>query len=444
VPDTAIVVSFVSLLQSFSGCFTAPSAKTFVVLASGWVLTMGRHTITGVVRAADAVGWKHIRTFHRFFANGRWSADEVGLLIAHRLDRRLGREVAMVVAIDDTLGRHTGKAIAAASMHRDPLLSTAARALFHWGHLWVVAGITLHAFGKTWCLPILFRLYRSRALCTAGKREFRNCPQLAAELVALLAQALPHRQITVVGDAAYSNCTVVKGRPKNVQIVGRSRLDAALYEAPPLRKAGQIGRPRVRGAKVPSPQNRAALPRARWHSVEVTVYGRTATVRVLIIDAVWYVVTGSEVVRLVLVRGFPGHERDDVLFCTDRGLDAKAIIELFAQRWSLEVTFHETKGKLGFEDPQNRSDQAVERTAPMALWLYSLVVLWYLETGQHLRAAQRPKLPWYASKTAPAFSDMLATLRRASFSERLFDPRGNHTTFRKRIDPLLRYLEAVA
>lgn len=443
-PDIAIVVSFVALLQSFSEYFTAPSARTFVVLASGWALMMGRHTVTGVVRAADAVGWKHIRSFHRFFSNGRWSADEVGLAIARRIDARLGKDATMVVAIDDTLGRHTGKAIAAASMHRDPLLSTARRVLFHWGHLWVVAGIMVPAFGKTWCLPVLFRLYRSKAICTREKREFRNCPELAADLVALLARALPHRRITVVGDAGYSNHTVVKHRPENVQIVGRSRLDAALYEAPPPRRVGQIGRPRVRGAKVPSPQNRAASPQARWRSVEVTVYGRTVNLRVLVIDAVWYIVTGSEVVRMVLVRGFPGHDRDDVFFCTDRGLDAKAIIELFAQRWSLEVTFHETKGKLGFEEPQNRVERAVERTAPMALWLYSLVVLWYLETGQHLRAAKRPVLPWYASKSAPAFSDMLATLRRASFSARLFDPSGNERTFQKRVAPLLRYLEAVA
>jgi hypothetical protein len=329
-------------------------------------------------------------------------------------------------------------------MHRDPLLSTAMRALFHWGHLWVVAGVTVQAFGKTWCLPVLFRLYRSKKVCAVVEREYRNCPQLATDLIALLAEALPHREITVVCDAAYSNHRLVKGRPDNVRVIGRSRLDAALYEAPPARRPGQIGRPRVRGAKVASPQDRASSRRARWQSVQVTAYGRTTAVSVLIIDAVWYVVTGSEVVRLVLVRGFPGHERDDVLFCTDPGLDAKAIIELFAQRWSLEVTFHETKGKLGFEEPQNRVERAVERTAPMALWLYSIVVLWYLETGQHLRAAQRPALPWYASKTAPAFSDMLATLRRASFSERLFDPRGNQTTFRKRVDPLLRYLEAVA
>ena len=55
-PDTPIASSFPQQLQFFDRCFTAPSFETFVVLASGWLLAMGRHTVTGVVRAADAVG----------------------------------------------------------------------------------------------------------------------------------------------------------------------------------------------------------------------------------------------------------------------------------------------------------------------------------------------------------------------------------------------------
>ena len=135
------------------------------------------------------------------------------------------------------------------------------------------------------------------------------------------------------------------------------------------------------------------------------------------------------------------HERDDVFVSTDPSMDAKLIIETFAQRWSLEHTFHECKGKLGFEDPQNRKDHAVERTAPMALWLHTLVVLWYLGTGQHSRAARLPSMPWY-TKTAPTFSDMLATLRRASWAERLSIPCANVQTLRKRMRPLIEALAA--
>jgi hypothetical protein len=79
-------------------------------------------------------------------------------------------------------------------------------------------------------------------------------------------------------------------------------------------------------------------------------------------------------------------------------VDAKLIIETCSERWPLEVTFHEAKGKLGFEDPQNRTEHAVERAAPMALWLYSLVVIWYVRTGQHFRGGSSTRN--HASKSA--------------------------------------------
>jgi hypothetical protein len=367
--------------------------------------------------------------------------DEVGLVLVRLVvSVLLDPAQPLVVPIDDTLGRHTGKKIAAASMHRDPLLSTGKRPFFHWGHVWVVLSINVYAFDKTWALPVLVRLYRSKKRCARDKCPFRKTTELARDMVVLLAKTLPDRRIVVVGDAAYTNGSLMKRRPANVHLIGRSRPDAALY-APAPRHRGR-GRPRVRGARVRSPAARAARKDARWQRVEVTVYGKTTTLRVLVIDALWYVAAGSELVRLLVVRGFPGHDKDDVFVSTDPVLHPKTIIETFSERWPLEVTFHEAKGKLGFEDPQNRAEHAVERTAPMALWLYSLVVIWYLRTGQHLRAARIGAMPWYQSKAAPAFSDMLATLRRSSWLERLSVPCANVPTLRKRIRPILEYAAA--
>ena len=80
--DPIIVASFVSVLQAFSGCFTAPSMTSFVTLMAGWVLDLRRHTVTEVIRAAGAVGRKHISSYHRFFSRARWTTDEVGLTLA--------------------------------------------------------------------------------------------------------------------------------------------------------------------------------------------------------------------------------------------------------------------------------------------------------------------------------------------------------------------------
>ena len=443
-PDIPIVSSFVVLLQAFAPHFTAPTFRTFLTIASGWVLALGRHTVTATVRAANATGWKHISSFHRFFSKSRWQLDGLGLTLVHLIDALIPLSEPLVAAMDDTLGRHTGPKIAGASMHRDPLLSTATRKFFHWGHVWVVLGITIQAFGKTWCLPVLFRLHRSKKRSEADGLVHRCSTELAAELLHVLSKALPHRRILVTCDAAYTNRSVIKGCPSNVTVIGRSRPDAALYKPAPARSPRQLGRPRLRGERLKSPGAQAAAPRAPWRSVEVTAYGRVVTVKVLVIDALWYHVAGSDLVRTVVVRNFPGHERDDVFVCTDPSMSAKDIIETYCLRWSLEVTFQETKGKLGFEEPQNRTELAVQRTAPLALCLYSLVVLWYLKTGKELRAARPAATPWYRSKTQPAFSDMLATLRRASWGERLFASYGNDSTFRKRVEPLLACLDAAA
>jgi hypothetical protein len=303
--------------------------------------------------------------------------------------------------------------------------------------------VVVPAFGKSWSLPVMVRLYRSKKRCEAEFREYRTCQQLAAEMLQVLAEALSNFRLVVVGDSAYSNSSLIKTRPANVTLVGRCRLDAAIYEAPPQRRPGEKGRPRVRGSRLPSPQELAEADDAPWQWFQVEVYGKVATVQVLVIDALWYVAAGSEQLRLVLVRGFPGHDHDDVFVCTDQRTSPQRIIETFCLRWSLEVTFHFAKGKLGFEDPQNRTELAVERTAPMALWIYTLVVVWFLEHGRHLRTARMQSSPWYR-KRAPTFSDMLATLRRSSWAEGLSDPQAKHPDPQKTIGSLLDYLDACA
>jgi hypothetical protein len=113
-------------------------------------------------------------------------------------------------------------------------------------------------------------------------------------------------------------------------------------------------------------------------------------------------------------------------------------------RWSLEVAFHETKGKLGFEDPQNRTERAVERTAPFAFIAYTLVIVWYVLHGQRSAAAKLPTMPWYTQKSGVTFSDMLATLRRTFWRERLLDPAATTADLRKSLRPLLDYVAGAA
>jgi hypothetical protein len=339
-----------------------------------------------------------------------------------------------MVAVDDTLGHHTGKRICAASMHRDELLSTRAKVVFHWGHVWVVLAIIVHVplCQRHFALPVFWRLYRSQKLCNKEKRAFLKKTEMTAQMIRRLAAALPERTIMILADSAYANASVIKMLPDNAHFIGRSRMDAALYAPPPRNRKG---RPRIKGERLPSPAARARSGTG-WKRLRANIYGRPATVEVKVFDALWYVVGSGRVLRFVVIRGWPGHDDDDVLFTTDIALTAKTIIETYCLRWKLEVTFEDAKGKLGFEDPQNRTNQAVERTAPMALCIYSLTVIWFATVGHRTRGAQVSSYPWYM-KTVPTFSDMLAALRREAWSQRLLDPTHANRRIQKSIAPLL-------
>jgi hypothetical protein len=101
------------------------------------MLCQGRHTVTEVALASGAVGQRHISVFHRFFGRACWTLDALGRVLFTLALRWLPADQPLVVLGDDTLARKAGKCIALASMHHDPLLSSARKPFASFGHVWV-------------------------------------------------------------------------------------------------------------------------------------------------------------------------------------------------------------------------------------------------------------------------------------------------------------------
>lgn len=427
--------SFEGFLLVFESCFTSPSYRRFLTLIKGWLLCTGKHTVTGVMRAAGVVGTCEHSGYHRFFSRGAWEPDALGTALLTLALKTLPKNEVVKLTIDDTLGRHTGKHISSASMHRDPLLSTGALPFFHFGHKWVVLAIVIEfpRWKKVFSLPVFLRLYRSAKVNEKMGLEHRKLTELAAEVIGLVAERHPERNFLVIGDNAYVNRSIIRDRPENVEVLGRGLMGAALYGPPPRKKKKGRGRPAVKGKRLASPKKR----RTPWTTLKLNIYGRPATVQVRVFKAIWYKVSYDKQMLFVMVRNWPGHKKEDVLACTDLGLSAKEVIELYCQRWSLEETFGWAKSRLGFEAPQNRTEHAVQRTAPMAMWTYSLVILWYADWAKRRLHVPMRLAPWYRTKTAPSFSDMLATLRRQSWTLWINDQAGTDHLDQKTLEPLL-------
>jgi hypothetical protein len=60
-------------------------------------------------------------------------------------------------------------------------------------------------------------------------------------------------------------------------------------------------------------------------------------------------------------------------FTTDLTLSAARVVERFVWRWSIEVTFEETRRHLGVETQRQWTPLAIARTTPRLLALFSLV-----------------------------------------------------------------------
>lgn len=132
----------------------------------------------------------------------------------------------------------------------------------------------------------------------------------------------------------------------------------------------------------------------------------------------------GRLLRYVIVRDPAGIYRTDYLLCTDIKLSEATVLETYFHRWPIERAFQDCKQKLRIQSPQTQLPTSVRRSAPFGMRLYSMVVLWYVTDGHEEAARLAPRLsdPWYLREARPSFAEMLATLRRMGWMERLVEP----------------------
>ncbi|KAK1176767.1 transposase [Streptomyces sp. NBS 14/10] len=265
-PDRTISASLSGLLLACRSCFTAPTCRTFCALLTGLIAQPRRRTVCGMLLGAQLERtWHHARA-HRLFSCARWSADEVGLaLAAWIVERILPDDAPLLVAVDDTLFKRSGRKVFGAAWQHDGSARGPRPAGF--GNCWVVAGIvvTLPFLARPVCLPVLARLWRPRH---TGKIA------LAREMAERIAAHFPDRTVHTVGDAAYVG-EHLRGLPTPVSWTSRLKVTSVLHELPPPR-TGKKGRPHTKGARLGTPAELARL--VEWRRIKVHRYGRTSPV----------------------------------------------------------------------------------------------------------------------------------------------------------------------
>ena len=220
----------VTLLLPFEHLFDPRTWRKAQLLAMGAILSPGKRTVSSALNILGIGQHGDFAVYHHVLNRAQWSPLQLSRALLLLVAGRLGSSTEpLVFGIDETVERRWGRKIAAKGRYRDPVRSTDDQVVMTPGLQWV-------------SLMLLTRIG------WAGRHW-----------------ALPERDLVVVADGGYAKREFrrhCQSMSKPIVVVTKLRKDASRYQPAPPRRPGQIGRPRVVGARLPSPT--AVLDASRY------------------------------------------------------------------------------------------------------------------------------------------------------------------------------------
>jgi hypothetical protein len=410
--------AMLAVLAPFAPLFDRRVWPYAVVLVVGTLLAPGKRTVTAALRVMGLAHTRRFERYHRVLNRAQWSSLAASRVLLSLLVAAFVPTGPLLVGIDETIERRRGKRIAAKGIYRDPVRSSHAHFVKASGLRWLclMLLVPIPWAGRVWALPFLTALAPSERYDQERGRRHKTLVDWARQMLLVVRRWWPDRAIIAVADSSYAALELLaacQGWPQPVTVITRLRLDAALYAPAPPRRPRQRGRPRLKGQRLATLAAVAADPTTRWARITIADWYGTGEREVEIVSdtAVWYH-TGRPPVALrwVLIRDPHGAFATQALLCTDHAVAPAQVLAWFVCRWQLEVTFEEARRHLGVETQRQWSEQAIRRTTPALLGLFSLVTLVAHQRLVHPAEVTR-QAAWYR-KPRPTFSDALALVRR--------------------------------
>jgi hypothetical protein len=416
----------IRFLAPFAPLFSKRVWQNVQVLLMGAILAPGQRTVSSALRAMGLDQHERFHRYHRVLSRASWSSLEASRILLGLLLETFVPQGPLVFGIDETLERRWGKKIVAKGVYRDPVRSTHENFVKASGLRWVCMMLLVEIpwASRVWALPFLSVLAPSERYAARQGKRHKKITEWAWQLLLQVRRWYPKREIVAVADSTYASLKLLfrcRSLSRPITFITRLRLDAALYEPAPARRRGQIGRPRLKGERLPNLSVVAEDSTTVWKSTTIANwYGSgERMVEITSETAVWYS-TGLFAVplRWVLVRDPQEEFKTQALLCTDLEADPEKVLSWFVMRWQLEATFQEMRRHLGFETQRQWSEMAIRRTTPALLGLFSLITLFAHDRMRQAAGVFR-RAAWY-HKRHPTFCDALAMVRRELWAQESF------------------------
>jgi len=339
------------------------------------------------------------------------------------------------VAIDDTRLRKTGRAIPQARYHRDPL-SPPFHVNLMYGLRFLQASLLLplHRRGNVSCraLPVRFEEAApvkkpSRKASAEAWQEYKrmsklhNLSQQLVQTMASLRQALDEaggraKRLVLALDGSFCNRTCFRAPRQRTELIARARKDARL-----CLRASQPSR-RFYALSTFTPEQVRQDESHPWKQTRLFYGGKRRRIRYKeVTEVYWRGGAGQIPLRLFIVAPTPYRKRKSsklyyrqpaYLLSTDLRHSAPQLLQIYFDRWQIEVNHRDEKDTLGVGQAQLWNVDAVPKQPALVVAAYSALLLASLQAFGTERTSAYQALPkWRRKAHRPSCLDLVTRLR---------------------------------
>jgi hypothetical protein len=401
--------------------------------ALGSLTVIGTATLTRILAGLglDQQDWS---AEYRLQARSEW--DEQALfdtLLPTVLAHCGGRFIP--VALDDTRLKKTGKRIPTAFYQRDPL-SPPFHVNLQWGLRFLQASVLLplHRKHKVNARAVPVRFLAAPSLKKPGtradpqtqqryreQRKQQNLSQQAVRLLIGLRASLDRagaqtKALLIAGDGSFCNRTLFRTPLDRIELLCRTRADVRLCApAPP-------GSRRIYAQEKLTPEQVRQDEAVAWQSVQLWHGGKRRELRYKEVgNLLWQSGAGTRLLRLLVVAPIPYrrtkrsrlyYRRSAFLLTTDSRTPATQLLQVYLDRWEIEVNHRDEKTILGVGQAQVWNRKSVARQPALVVAAYSALLLASLEAyGATRHEAYRLLPKWRRTSQRPSCLDLVTLLR---------------------------------
>jgi hypothetical protein len=406
----------------------------------------GRHTITGLLRNPNRTqqDWSGD---YRFYAEDRVEVGKIFQQVRAEVEQCGQPGDSLVVAMDDSILRKTGRRIFGSGYRRDPM-SPPFQVNFVRGLrvLQISAAVRQGTAGAARMIPIDFqhaalpaKPHKKAPLeehpAYQAEKARRNINLVGAQRLASLRQQMDQsgsavRRLLATVDGRFTNSTVLRQIPERTVLIGRVGKDAVFYHPP--QNQPERGRKRKYGPRSPTPEALLKDPAVPCQKFDAYAAGQTYEFKIKTLASVYSAMDkGQSALRLLVIEPVPYRnskksklERREpaYLICTDPELPIQELLQAYLWRWDIEVNFRDEKTIIGVGQAQVRSEASNQNAPALAVAAYAMLLLASVKTyGAEGKPDTLQSPRWYRPKPKEraATNELVNQLRYELWSQSL-------------------------